>query len=396
MSDDVRREEKRLRRIFHRALILALAAPATLPFACAPGGGAGSTGSGGGGSNASGGGESSTSGEGTTASTGSEATSSTSSGDPGDGGADAAEVSCDPFIFTPDAADMCGVSVRLPCGLPPNVQPASGCTLALVDCASFCPQGFFNCHATGESCMNDAGIADDPSGGINLDCVTCANGIGRIPAGLARARMARARSALGGYFAAAAYLEAASVHSFERLRAELLAHGAPAPLLRASRCAQRDEVRHARVTARLARRFGGTLRRPQVEPVGDRSLDTIAVENAVEGCVRETFGALTASFQAQNARDPEIARAMKSIARDETRHAALSWAVARWASRRLDATARARLGARCRDAVEALRRDADRGVDPTLLASAGLPDAAQQRAMLGVLETKLWEELASG
>ena len=38
-------------------------------------------------------------------------------------------------------------------------------------------------------------------------------------------------------------------------------------------------------------------------------------------------------------------RTFARIAADETRHAALSWAVARWAERRLDAAARARIAA---------------------------------------------------
>jgi hypothetical protein len=57
-----------------------------------------------------------------------------------------------------------------------------------------------------------------------------------------------------------------------------------------------------------------------------RSLEELAVENAVEGCVRETYGALTAIWQARTAKDPSVAAAVRRIARDETRHAALSWA----------------------------------------------------------------------
>jgi len=58
-------------------------------------------------------------------------------------------------------------------------------------------------------------------------------------------------------------------------------------------------------------------------------------EIAVEGCVRETFGALEATFQAKNANDPQIRRVMRRIAEDETRHAALAWRVAAWIEPRL-------------------------------------------------------------
>src|SRR5207302_2062069 len=148
-----------------------------------------------------------------------------------------------------------------------------------------------------QSCTDAGAIVDDPQGGVDIDCSICPVGAGRIPAGLARARMAAVPSLLGSYFASAAHLEAASVHAFRRLRCELAAHRAPARLLRSARRAQRDEVRHARLMARMARRFGGAPVPARVAPIGPRALDEIAIENAVEGCVRETFGALVASFQ---------------------------------------------------------------------------------------------------
>jgi hypothetical protein len=101
-----------------------------------------------------------------------------------------------------------------------------------------------------------------------------------------------------------------------------------------------------------------------------------------------------ASFQATQATDPEIARLMRTIARDETRHAALSWSVARWASPRLGARARAHLADQCRRAIGALLRDADAPVPSDLVARAGLPDGEQQRALIGALEELLWWRLA--
>ena len=425
MNDDVRHEERRLQKLFHRALLIALATPAAIPLACGSsqstgtgtGAGAGTTGTttpatstsssgtttSGATSSSSGAastGSSSSSGETTSSSSSSssgETTSSTSSSgmiDPwADGGI------CAPYGYMPGMVDTCGNYVRLPCGLPSNVQPGANCYLTLADCHKFCPGSFFNCHATDVSCVDggDGGmIVDDPQGGIDLDCSICAGGVGRVPAGLARARMSAAPSALGDYFAAAAHFEEASVHAFRRLGCELAAHRAPARLVRAARRARRDEVRHTRLSRRMARRFGGAPVPPRVEPLATRPLDAIALENAVEGCVRETFGALVAGFQAANAKDPAIARMMETIARDETRHAALSWAVARWASRRLGPEARARIGERCRDAVEALRREVDAPLDGALVTRAGLPDPAQRRALLGALEERLWDGLSQG
>ena len=48
---------------------------------------------------------------------------------------------------------------------------------------------------------------------------------------------------------------------------------------------------------------------------------------------------------------------MARVARDETRHAALSWAIAAWARARLDAATSERLTARCRDAIASLRAE---------------------------------------
>jgi len=127
-----------------------------------------------------------------------------------------------------------------------------------------------------------------------------------------------------------AYLEAASVDAFEGMTRELVAHGAPARLRAGARRAARDEVRHARVTRNLAERAGGTVSPVRLQASRVRSLEEMAIENAVEGCVRETFSAAVAMIQAERATDMKVRHAMKRIARDETRHAELSWAVAQW------------------------------------------------------------------
>jgi hypothetical protein len=79
-----------------------------------------------------------------------------------------------------------------------------------------------------------------------------------------------------------------------------------------------------------------------------RTLADVAVENAVEGCVRETYGALLAFVEALSSPDPSLRRAMRSIAEDECRHAELAWSVHAWALPRL-------LPAERRRVVEALR-----------------------------------------
>ncbi len=133
-----------------------------------------------------------------------------------------------------------------------------------------------------------------------------------------------------------AWLEAASVRAFQRLARELEAHGAPSELVDRARESARDESRHARIFGRIARARGERVPRVTPPKAHMRSLEALATENAVEGCVGETFGAAQAAWRAKSSADPEIARAMGAIAPDELGHAALAWDVARWAESRLD------------------------------------------------------------
>jgi hypothetical protein len=120
---------------------------------------------------------------------------------------------------------------------------------------------------------------------------------------------------------------------------------------------------------------------PEVESRGVRSLEGIAVENAVEGCVREALGALLASWQAQAAADPLIRAAMKRIAVDETRHAALAFEVDAWVRGRLDASARARVEEARRQAVDDVFARSDEA-PIALRAALGLPTQHQSRVLL--------------
>jgi hypothetical protein len=213
--------------------------------------------------------------------------------------------------------------------------------------------------------------------------------IGRRPEGLEPVAYG-ALDEVGAYYAAAAHLEAASVYAFERLAEELTQHGAPAALIREALAARDDEVRHARMTARVAERHGARPAAARVAPPELRSLRELAIENAVEGCVRETFGALTATVQARRAGDASIARMMAVIADDETRHAALAWDVAAWAATRLSDDDNARVREARRAAIETLRREAASTPSAELVTSAGLPTAEECARLIEGLEPSLW------
>lgn len=218
--------------------------------------------------------------------------------------------------------------------------------------------------------------------------------VGRRPAGLASAAPCDADAAggraAGEYLKNSAELEAAAVAAFQILGRELAAHGAPSELHSATARAAADEVRHAAITARLARRYGGRPEAPRIAPRGVRALCEIAVENAVEGCVRETYGALVALRQARLARDPAVRQAMAGIAADEVRHAALSWSVAAWANHVLPKPARARIAAAKEQAVQTLRAEVAQAPAAGLQALLGLPSPEQAQALVDSLNAALW------
>jgi hypothetical protein len=248
-----------------------------------------------------------------------------------------------------------------------SIDAGEGGVLGRSDCNSLCGGsfGWFSCQP-----VEDAGaslIRCQP------DCT------GRRPEGLLVAQPASG-TPLGAYFAEMARLEAASVDAFRHLRRELVAHGAPRRLVRATERAARDEIRHARMTAALAWRYGGVVAAPEVEPRPIRSLEAIALDNVVEGCVREGFGALVATWQGAVARDRVIRAVMARIARDETRHAALAFDIDAWLRTRLDASARARIEGARRDAFAALAADAEE-TPATIRVPLGLPTRRQSQGL---------------
>jgi len=77
---------------------------------------------------------------------------------------------------------------------------------------------------------------------------------------------------------------------------------------------------------------------------------------------------------------------MAGIARDETRHAALAWAVDGWSQALLAPSARRRVREARHEAIERLGEATFAGLPPDDRVSAGLPDedeAARMTAALG-------------
>jgi hypothetical protein len=280
-------------------------------------------------------------------------------------------------------------------GCAPTSSPTCGCppptTITYVKCdpdAGPMDAGAdAGCFATcGQACIaqnHPSNICTDQGTDGGLTTTTCqvGCGVGRRPDGL---RQEHAGAGIGGYLAECAWLEAASVHAFTRLARELASLGAPRWLVAEARRAAKDEVRHARSMSRLARAHGARIPRVRVDRTRARSLEDIARENAVEGCVGETFGALVATWQATHATDPAVRRAMKRIAPDETRHAALSKAVAAFIEPKLSTAAMRRVEQARAEAARALATRQTEHVSK-LTSFVGLPSGDAARAMAQAL-----------
>ena len=134
---------------------------------------------------------------------------------------------------------------------------------------------------------------------------------GRLPDALVASRPHGARDLVSAWLASTAHLEAAAVPAFEDLAEELALHGAPRGLSLAARRSADDERRHARVVGALARRVG--IAPPPVERRArePRELFAVALDNAMEGTVREAHAALIAAHQGEHARSAEVRRAIE-------------------------------------------------------------------------------------
>lgn len=240
--------------------------------------------------------------------------------------------------------DHCALDCRAVCE---HAAPGSSSAHAFVDC-------YWSQSTT------------DPK--IEYACGLC--GVGRVPEDTPPCVSG---CDLGARLAEQAYYEAASVTAFERLVRELTRVGAPASLVRRATRGVADERRHAALFARLARERGATVRRPALDATRRPGLYELALENAAEGCVRETYGALVATHQASRAEEPALRRAFAEVARDETAHAALSWDLAAWFEERLTPRELARVRAVRDEAQGRLAGELLRGGYDSADRALGLP-----------------------
>jgi hypothetical protein len=264
------------------------------------------------------------------------------------------------------------------------------CQAASSDCTALCEQAMKHSqHYLYEEPFKSCALTT-VDGGLAARVVytpLCAGG--RCPEGLAPPASSIAGDPLGAWLSANAHLEGASVAAFEILATELGAHRAPAVFIEAARAAATDERHHAHTIGRLAARRGAVPPAVSVNRGPIRDIESIASENAVEGCVRETYAAMLACRQALAATDPTIRSAMADIARDETRHAALAWAIDSWSQALLTPAARRRVGETRHDAIERLVKSRLATLPSDGRAAAGLPDEEEEARMVVALGVQL-------
>ena len=253
---------------------------------------------------------------------------------------------------------------------------------------------YYTAHGFGTACsfqppnaqfmVTRAGAVSSVPVGVSTPCV------GRRPDGLLEPKSGCANP-LGDYYASIAHLEQAAVLAFEVIERELARFGAPQDLRDRAGRARADEVRHASRMAQLARRWGAQVPPTHAVPSSERSLLAAALENAVEGCVREAWGALSAHYQSVTARDPEAQRIWREIAADETEHAELSFALHEWYLEQLTSEERSQVAAALERARLQLRVELAIAASPhaALVYGAGVPDPICAVALFNQLETQV-------
>lgn len=248
-------------------------------------------------------------------------------------------------------------------------------------------RGLFSAILPGDS-VPLSGLGGGERSGLELASNAC---VGRRPVGLVALGVGAGDEILR-HLEGQAYLEAASAEAFERLASELASFGAPRMLVRRAREAKADEVYHHTLLVGVGRHFDARFSppAPRAAPVERREFFAFALENAIEGCVRETWGALVAHHQARRAADPSLRHACAIIAEDETRHAELSWAIHTWAQRRLSKAERCAIEEAMAPAADDLATACGTiAMSEGARAALGLPSAGRAQVLLARLHAAL-------
>ena len=155
-----------------------------------------------------------------------------------------------------------------------------------------------------------------------------------------------------------------------------------------------DERRHAALIGALAEQHGATVPAIVIAPTPTRDLLALAVENIVEGCVRETWAALSAAHQARSADTAALRNLYQDIAADEAQHAELAWSIHTWLIGQLNAAEQAMVAAARRAAVRQLQTSLAALADEPELLALGIPGRNTALHLLAGLDAALWSQAA--
>lgn len=213
---------------------------------------------------------------------------------------------------------------------------------------------------------------------------------GRIPKN-AVLLQPKINNALGHYFAEIASMETAAVTAFRFLVQELEAYQAPNALIQMAREAIQEEIGHAEMTRLLAQAYDTAVPAVIIDDFKLRSLFEIALDNAVEGCVNETFAAASGYWQQQFAEHPVFKAVIGHITDEESKHATLSWAIHEWVMPQLTSAQQLAIHHAQADAINQLEQTWLTKEDPRVRVAVGLPEAQEALSLLRELKTHLWE-----
>lgn len=213
-----------------------------------------------------------------------------------------------------------------------DLEEDERCRAACAYTQGFMGSGYFNVQELKIDDCTFEPAADPMVGGGEVSCsgkiVTTPFCEGRRPLGFDDVSLALHELGLSEQLDACARLEAYSVRAFDQLASWLEAARAPASLVQRAKAAASDEARHVDLLVALG------AKQPEIGPESDvtptPSLFELALDNATEGCVAETWAALLAHRRADHAETAPVREAYAVIARDETRHAQLAWDLHRW------------------------------------------------------------------
>ena len=247
------------------------------------------------------------------------------------------------------------------------------------------------------------GKSDIPSTKLSCDVeytavhspYTCPRPVpGRMPNGLVRGNSPATPQAsvntLGQYLSDMATMETAAITAFYYLSKELEAYHAPQGLIDRAKQAVIEESRLAEMASLLAASYDGVAAEVTVDEFSLRPLYDIALENAVEGCINETFAAACGLWQSEQAQLDTFREVIAHITDEELGHAELSWDIHQWIMPQLSEAEQRRIQQAQVEAIENLLFEFKQESDPVLQAAFGLPSKQDAAVLFKQLKNSVW------